>query len=312
MAPAHSEPDDKRIGFILKGPTGDFVNFHAPWNPRGDGVRSPGGSRYGSGDAAGAYDWIDFTIGTDTGGGVRQPAASQSVYGLRPSQEILSVDGTVVIHRYLDAIGVLSSDLDVLRTVSHHLYDSIEKVLAIKKRSVDFRDGWEKFHPNSGQAFAEYFQEVFYEYVVWGQWQERSTFRGQYLAKFERTTYVNPLSRFCWELGSNMTEEHFSKLKSKREEFQDFIEELRLSTNTIVFFPRLRPKSRDKAEFGCGLRAAFQAPMAGQPEIVFPVGQLPVFSTISQREENYGVITSLIGSHGKYLSGGDVLDKADG
>jgi hypothetical protein len=48
-------------------PTGDFVDFHAPWNPRGDGLRSPGGSSYGSGAAAGAYDWLDFAIGTDSG-----------------------------------------------------------------------------------------------------------------------------------------------------------------------------------------------------------------------------------------------------
>lgn len=47
-------------------PTGDCVDFHAPWNPRGDGVRSTGGSSFGAGAAAGAYDWIDFTIGTDS------------------------------------------------------------------------------------------------------------------------------------------------------------------------------------------------------------------------------------------------------
>lgn len=47
-------------------PTGDFVEFHSPQNPRGDGNRNPGGSSFGSGAAAGAYDWIDFIIGTDS------------------------------------------------------------------------------------------------------------------------------------------------------------------------------------------------------------------------------------------------------
>ena len=47
-------------------PTGDFVDFHAPWNPRGDGTRSPGGSSYGAGAATGAYEWLDFAIGTDS------------------------------------------------------------------------------------------------------------------------------------------------------------------------------------------------------------------------------------------------------
>jgi len=30
------------------------------------------------------------------------------------------------------------------------------------------------------------------------------------------------------------------------------------------------PADRDQAEFGWGLRAAFQTPLAGQPEVVFP------------------------------------------
>lgn len=78
-------------------PTGDCV-FHAPWNPRGDGFRSTGGSSFGAGAAAGAYDWIDFTIGTDTGGSVRVPSATQSLYGLRPSKGTIGSDGLILIH----------------------------------------------------------------------------------------------------------------------------------------------------------------------------------------------------------------------
>lgn len=49
-----------------EAPTCDFVDFHAPFNPRGDGNRSAGGSSYGSGAAAAAYKWLDFTVGTDS------------------------------------------------------------------------------------------------------------------------------------------------------------------------------------------------------------------------------------------------------
>ncbi|KAJ3496711.1 hypothetical protein NLG97_g2457 [Lecanicillium saksenae] len=326
-------------------PTGDFVDFHAPRNPRGDGNRSPGGSSFGAGAAAGAYDWIDFTIGTDTGGSVRQPAASQSVYGLRPSRGTLSVDGTVIIHRELDTIGILSRDLGILETVSRHLYDidtvleaaksetysptptilypthffpvedqaaqdlyektvtALEKVLGVKRRSVNLHQEWKKAHPGSDEVYEEYFQEVFYDYVVWGQFHERASFRDEYQAEFGRLPYVNPLSRFRWEVGKNMTEEHFSSVRAKRDEFQSFIEAI-FGHNAIMITPFKfgEPERRDiyrpAAEFGWGLRAAFQSPMAGQPEIVFPVGQLPVFSSTSQRDESYGVIASLIGSKG--------------
>ncbi|KAF4957903.1 hypothetical protein FGADI_2732 [Fusarium gaditjirri] len=337
-------------------PTRDFVDFHAPWNPRGDAIRSPGGSSYGSGAAAGAYDWIDFTIGTDTGGSVRQPAASQSVYGLRPSRGALSVEGTVVIHSDLDAIGVLSRNLSILHTVSYHLYpdkntkattdtpptliysshlfpvedaraqgiyekavQALEKVLGVTRSNVNFHQEWKRSHPDT-EAFTEYFEEVFYDYVVWGQWRERSTFRNEYQAKFGRPPYVNPLSRFRWELGGNMTEQHFSKLQYKRQEFQAFIEGI-FGDNTIMITPfkfgepdrrdeyRPEPRLRNKDEFGWGLRPAFQTPMAGQPEIVFPVSQLPVFSSVSQREESYGVIASLIGSQGTDMRIVDITEK---
>jgi Asp-tRNA(Asn)/Glu-tRNA(Gln) amidotransferase A subunit family amidase len=47
-------------------PTGDFVDFHCSYNPRGDGLRSPGGSSFGAGAASGAYDWLDFAVATDS------------------------------------------------------------------------------------------------------------------------------------------------------------------------------------------------------------------------------------------------------
>lgn len=61
---------------------------------------------------------------------------------------------------------------------------------------------------------------------------------------------------------------------------------------------RPAPAERAPEEFGWGLRPAFQSPMAGQPEIMFPVGQLPTTSKTSQVVEQYGVIASLVGSKG--------------
>lgn len=44
----------------------ECVDFEAPWNPRADGYQSPGGSSSGSAAAVGAYDWVDFAIGSDS------------------------------------------------------------------------------------------------------------------------------------------------------------------------------------------------------------------------------------------------------
>ena len=45
--------------------TGDWVDYHAPFNPRADGYQGPSGSSAGSGAGLAAYPWLDFSTGTD-------------------------------------------------------------------------------------------------------------------------------------------------------------------------------------------------------------------------------------------------------
>lgn len=44
----------------------EYIDYQAPWNPRGDRYQSPGGSSSGSAVAVAAYDWLDLAIGTDS------------------------------------------------------------------------------------------------------------------------------------------------------------------------------------------------------------------------------------------------------
>ncbi|KAF5564836.1 amidase signature enzyme [Fusarium phyllophilum] len=81
-------------------PTSDFVDVIAPRNPRSDAIRSQVGAAMAHA-AAGAHDWIDFTIRTHTGGSVRRPAASQWSTASDLQKEALSVEGTLVIHSHL-------------------------------------------------------------------------------------------------------------------------------------------------------------------------------------------------------------------
>ncbi|KAH7312540.1 amidase signature domain-containing protein [Stachybotrys elegans] len=81
------------------------VDYHDPFNFRGDGYSSTGGSSSGSLAAAVAYDWVDFSIGSDTGGSVRGPATRGGVYGYRPSQGFLDLEGVVPCVVSLDTPG---------------------------------------------------------------------------------------------------------------------------------------------------------------------------------------------------------------
>lgn len=66
------------LGFVLVGklkttqfadsewPTRDWVDYHGPFNPRGDGYLTPSGSSAGSASAVSSYAWLDYSLGTDS------------------------------------------------------------------------------------------------------------------------------------------------------------------------------------------------------------------------------------------------------
>ena len=44
-----------------------WIDFHCPFNPRADGYQTPSGSTSGGGACLAGYDWIDFSLGSDSG-----------------------------------------------------------------------------------------------------------------------------------------------------------------------------------------------------------------------------------------------------
>lgn len=88
----------------------EWTDVQPPFNPRGDGYLTCSASSAGGACAVAAYDWLDYSIGTDTGQSVRRPAAVAGVFGNRPSQGLMSTDGVMPISFATDTLGVFSRD----------------------------------------------------------------------------------------------------------------------------------------------------------------------------------------------------------
>ncbi len=97
----------RMVEFAL-GITGHSVSRGTPWNPMDDQHhRLPGGSSSGAGVAL-ASGLCGLSIGTDTGGSVRVPAAMCGLFGLKTTVGLWPTDGAFPLEPNTDSIGLLT------------------------------------------------------------------------------------------------------------------------------------------------------------------------------------------------------------
>ena len=92
--------------------TGENPHYGTPKNYKVP-ERVPGGSSSGSASAV-AGGFVDFALGTDSGGSVRIPASYCGLFGMRPSPGSVSVSGVLPFTPFSDTVGILAQSAPLL------------------------------------------------------------------------------------------------------------------------------------------------------------------------------------------------------
>ena len=106
--------------------TADWVDYHSPFNPRGDGYQDPSSSSSGPGAGEGSYPWLDVALGSDTGGSIRGPAQVQGLFGNRPSHGLVPLTNVMPLAPELDTAGFEARDPALWTAAAKVLYPSLK------------------------------------------------------------------------------------------------------------------------------------------------------------------------------------------
>lgn len=325
-------------------PTADWVDLHAPFNPRGDGYQDPSGSSTGPGAGISSYDWLDLSLGSDTGGSMRGPAGAQGIFGNRPSTGAITMDHVIPLSPVSDTAGLFARSGTLWAQATQAYYPNMQSNwTALPKTLYSSPDlsyagpdaiaiiesfvqklggllGTEALPGNYSQLWAdtrgdspavdEMLNSTYAVFISHDQWRllGRPFFEDYAAANGGRQPYVNPGPLTRWQWGQvNAPDEVYAEALRNISTFSEWYstegygrrdpDSCSESVYTYAFQtgdPTYRDEYLTPATSPpLGMAESRVAVIAGAPEVVIPIGEVPYNSTKSLQVEYLPVSMAL-------------------
>ncbi|RBA17365.1 hypothetical protein FPRO05_02089 [Fusarium proliferatum] len=275
-------------------PTDQWVDFHCPVNPRGDGYQSPSSGSTGAATSLAGYDWLDFSIAGDSAGSVRAPAPCNGLFSLRPSFGSTSMNGIPVNSPY---------EYTVLQTqaLTDEFVKILEDFLGVKRTPFSFVKEWEKNPPRGAGSLPllKYTEKSAFWSLCYDYYHGFDSFRDEYSAKFGKKPFVSSVEYATY----------MKQLEVFRSWFTENVmgPDSKTLSNAILIMPygEPHPEYRDEANPPAGtfptVAEKFISPILHAPQLVLPFAQMPYLSKVSGRLEMRPIASTVIGAKGSDL-----------
>ncbi|KAF2116745.1 amidase signature domain-containing protein [Lophiotrema nucula] len=285
----------------------DWWEFLCPFNARADGHLNPGQSTTGGAASIGAYEWLDISIGSDSFGSVRVPAAQNGAYGIRLTTGLSApTKGLYPNSPGFDMIGFLGRDLDEFLGFARASLNN--EVKNIKKET------WNANPPpgSNGRKFHNFTNGLVYNPFYYDGYHGTQSFRNDYQKRFNKKPYVTPHMQMKWDVGAGISREEYEAtlldLQVFRQWFHDNIlkPQSRTGSTALLILPvgPGNPVFRDEIVESpprFGIDQADLGAIAALPQIVLPIGHIPYDSPKSGQTEYLPIAGSIAGASGSDL-----------
>jgi len=215
-----------------------------------------------------------------------------------------SYDNLPVSILYLSDYLPLKNEVQ-MRLVDDFLSD-FELAQGVRAKKVSVAEQWKTSAPSEvgGASLDEYFKDVGVNTFCYGLYHALDDFRAEYHEKYDKEPYVNPVTRWRWDVAKTVTPAQHVDAMHRMDVYKNWFLEQILQIgkqNTLLVLPitTQAPDYRDAAPEGpsapSALDSLWLAPILGAPEISLPIGEMPYHSTVSQRTEYLPIAVSLMG-----------------
>ncbi|KAF5542839.1 amidase signature domain-containing protein [Fusarium phyllophilum] len=274
-------------------PTDQWVDFHCPVNPRGDGYQSPSSSSTGAATSLAGYEWLDFSIAGDS----------------------------------FDTVGQFGRSLDDLLFIVSHTFENIHQSFSEFPSKILYPKEFYPLANTEQQAMTEEFVKILESFLgvkrtpfsFVEEWEKNPPKEAgdlpllEYTEKFGKKPFVSSVVRFRWDIGKDVTSQKYETYMEQLEVFRNWFTEnvmgpdSKTLSNAILIMPygEPHPEYRDEANAPAGtfptIAEKFISPILHAPQLVLPFAQMPYLSKISGRHEMRPIASTMIGAKGSDL-----------